>query len=374
MNVLIAPDKFKGTLTAEQVCTAIESGLHASNHHFKIRKFPLADGGEGTLEVFRWHTEADTLEVAVHDPLMRPILASYLISKDGGTAFIEMAQASGLGLLVAHERNPLSTTTFGTGELIKHALDNQVKKIVLGIGGSATNDAGLGAFVALGGKIYQNGNQLAPNGQSLSLVTDIDLSGLDARLKPCNLTAICDVTNPFYGAAGAAHVFARQKGADSAMIETLDFGLRNIARIIEKKIGVDLQQIPGTGAGGGFGGGAHSLLNANLKSGTDVVFDLTHLKQAIDWADIVITGEGKLDVQTLHGKLIAGLGAATRDAGKPMLAVCGTSELTETQAKSVFISKVFSMVAFAGQEQALTNSAVVLERLAANVLSKAILN
>jgi glycerate 2-kinase len=374
MNVLIAPDKFKGTLTAEQVCTAIESGLHTSNHHFKIRKFPLADGGEGTLEVFRWHTEADTLEVAVHDPLMRPILASYLISNDRCTAFIEMAQASGLGLLDDQDRNPLSTTTFGTGELIKHALDNQVKKIVLGIGGSATNDAGLGAFVALGGKIYQNGNQLAPNGQSLSLVTDIDLSGLDARLKQCDLTAICDVTNPFYGAAGAAHVFARQKGADSAMLETLDSGLRNVAKIIKKKFAIDLQQIPGAGAGGGLGGGAYSLLSANLRSGTDVVFDLTRLKQAIDWADIVITGEGKLDVQTLHGKLIAGLGAAAQDAGKPMLAVCGTSELTETQAKSVFINKVFSMVAFAGQEQALTNSAVVLERLAANVLSKAILN
>jgi glycerate kinase len=374
MNVLIAPDKFKGTLTAEQVCTAIERGLHTSNHHFKIRKFPLADGGEGTLEVFRWHTEATTVKVTVHDPLMRPIQASYLISKDRSTAFIEMAQASGLGLLAAHERNPLLTTTFGTGELIKYALDNQAKKIVLGIGGSATNDAGLGAFVALGGKIFQDGNQLTPNGQSLSAITDIDLSGLDTRLKQCTLTAICDVTNPFYGAGGAAHVFARQKGADSAMIETLDLGLRNVARIIEKKTTVDLRQIPGAGAGGGLGGGAYSLLNAQLRSGTDVVFDVTRLKQSIDWADIIITGEGKLDEQTLHGKLIAGLGAATRDAGKPMLAVCGTSELTEAQAKNVFIKEVFSLVAFAGQEQALTNSAVVLERLAANVLSKAISN
>ncbi len=374
MNVLIAPDKFKGTLTAVQVCAAIERGLKAAHADLNIRKFPLADGGEGTLQIFQWHTEAKPKEVAVHDPLMRPILASYLISKDGSTAFIEMAQASGLGLLAVSERNPLLTSTFGTGELIKDALDCNVEKILLGIGGSATNDGGLGAFVALGGKVYRNEHQLAPVGQSLCLLTDIDSAGLHRRLKECTLTAICDVKNPFYGKRGAAHVYAAQKGADLAMIKTLDRGLQHLARIIEKKTTINLQQVAGAGAGGGLGGGAYSLLNASLKPGTDVVFELTQLKLAMDWADIVITGEGKLDRQTLQGKLVAGVAAAARNAGKPMVAVCGVNELTEVQAESAFIPAVFSMVAFAGQQQALTNSEGVLEKLAAHVLSKAILN
>ncbi|MCU0419908.1 MAG: glycerate kinase [Cyclobacteriaceae bacterium] len=372
MNVLLAPDKFKGTLTAEEVCASLERGLRLMCPDLVVRPFPLADGGEGTLDVFQWHTQAMEVTLTVHDPLMRKINASYLVSRDQTTAFIEMARASGLALLRASERNPLHTTTFGTGELIAHALDRGVTKIVLGIGGSATNDAALGAFSALGGKALSDSEERIHSGQRLHRVQQLDFSRLHPRISACEIIAICDVSNPFYGPQGAAYIYGPQKGAGEEDVRTLDQGLQHIAHVIQTQTGMDLQQIAGSGAGGGFGGGAHALLGARLRPGTEVVFEVTNLSAAVAWADVVITGEGKLDRQTLHGKLIAGLGALAHRLGKRTVAVCGVSELSETETQSLFLDAVFSLTAFAGKEAALTNSALVLEKLAANVLSKEI--
>ncbi|MFN3664983.1 MAG: glycerate kinase, partial [Sediminibacterium sp.] len=209
MNILIAPDKFKGTLTASQVCDAIEAGLNKSGKEFRIRKFPLADGGDGTLDIFLYHQQGVLIEVEVHDPLMRKIKAVYALSEDGKTAFIEIAKSSGLMLLKPEEYNPLKSSSYGTGELIRHALSNGVEQIIVGIGGSATNDAALGAAEALGFQFFDSaGNRVSPDGESLAKIVRIDRSNVHPRLEHVSVTAICDVTNPFYGEQGAAFVYA----------------------------------------------------------------------------------------------------------------------------------------------------------------------
>jgi glycerate 2-kinase len=373
MNILIAPDKFKGTLSAMEVCDSIERGLlqNDSAGNLSIRKFPLADGGEGTLDIFHWHTHGRLMEVTVHDPLLRKITSSYALSGDGKTAFIEMASASGLGLLRAEEQDPLQTTTFGTGEMILDALKRNVDEIILGIGGSATNDAALGAIVPLGGTVLdKKRNPLSPRGATLTLVDQIDVSKLHPRLKEILITAICDVTNPFYGAHGAAFVYAPQKGASSQSVVELDEGLQNVHHIIKRDFGLDLQQVKGAGAGGGFAGGLCAFLGAQLKPGTEVVFEITKIAESLEWADIVITGEGKLDKQTMHGKLVAGISQQCNKLYKKVLAVCGVNQLASKEWQSLGLESVHSLSDFAGEKKALQEAAVVLETLAANVLYK----
>ena len=354
-----------------EVCEAIERGLHRSMQNISIKKFPMADGGEGTLEIFQHHTNGTLHEVAVHDPLMRKIKSSYAISQDGVTAFIEMARASGLGLLKPEERNPLLATTYGTGELISDALQQGVKKIIVGIGGSATNDAALGALCALGGKLLdRQGRELPPIGENLEHVCDIDLKELNPQLKRIELTAICDVTNPFYGTSGAAFIYAPQKGADHLAVERLDQGLKNIAKIILQQNEIDLQAIPGAGAGGGFAGGAFALMGAELKSGTAVMFSITHFEEAVQWADVIITGEGKIDQQTLSGKVVHGILKLAKQQKKKVIAVCGQTELNTTELKTVELNKVYSLIEFVGRERAMDETACSLEELAATRIAR----
>jgi glycerate kinase len=370
VNILIAPDKFKGTLTAMEVCDAIEHGLHRSMKHRSIRKFPMADGGEGTLEIFLHHTKGKLHEVTVHDPLMRRIKSCYAISQDGETAFIEMARASGLGLLKSEERNPLLTTTYGTGELIKHALQQKVKQIIIGIGGSATNDAAMGALCALGGKLLdEQRKELTPCGENLAKVYHIELDGLDQRLKDVQLTALCDVTNLFYGVSGAAFIYAPQKGADHQAVERLDQGLKNISQLISKQREIDLQSIPGTGAGGGFAGGALALLGAELKSGTAVVFSMTHFEKAVSWAEVIITGEGKIDQQTLTGKVIHGVVQLALQQKKKVIAVCGQTNLSADELEKFGLGAVYSLTEFTGMEKAMQQTAYALEELLATKIA-----
>ena len=364
MNILIAPDKFKGTLTATQVCDAVEAGLIKSGQNFNIRKFPLADGGDGTLDIFIHHQRGTLVEIEVHDPLMRKIKAAYALSHDRRIAFIEMAKASGLGLLTDEERNPLKTTTYGSGELIRDALARGVQEIFLGIGGSATNDGGLGAAEALGFRFYDlNDQPVVPCGESLIKISRIESHGVHPKLNQVKITAMCDVTNPFYGEQGAAFIYAPQKGSSPEDVRVLDKGLQQVSSVFKKQFGIDVQQKKGAGAGGGFAGGAMALLNAELLSGVNTVFAMTNFGDAIAWADVVITGEGKLDEQSFQGKVVDGVIKEASLHQKRVIVVCGINELTRQQLSTAGVERVYSLVEFSGKEAALQKSNYVLTEL-----------
>jgi glycerate kinase len=364
MKILLSPDKFKGTLSAKEVCEALARGLSTNQEH-EIKQLPLADGGEGTQDFFLNYWNGKRIKVSVHDPLMRPFRAEYILSLDGKSAFIEMATASGLLLLKAAERNPMHTTTFGTGELVRHALDQGVAEIYLGIGGSATNDAGLGMLGAMGARMLdKSGNEVIPRGGTLGLIERIDLSVLHPRASQVKFIALCDVENPFYGDRGAAFVYALQKGAAPEQVQKLDAGLIHVASIIQQKTGIDLQKISGAGAGGGIAGGLHTLLHANLKRGIDVVFEIIKFKEAVQWADIVITGEGKVDEQTWQGKVVSGVAAVAKSFKKRAIIVCGQSDKSShDQIPIISLSKEI------GPEMAIRNPAHALAIIARKILN-----
>ncbi|MCO6359727.1 glycerate kinase [Roseivirga pacifica] len=318
MHILISPDKFKGSLTSNQVCAAIEAGIKKYNPETTFSTQPLADGGEGTLDILKAVLGLEKIAVTVKDPLMRSIDTYYL--RNEKVAFVEMANASGLLLLKKEERNPLLTSTFGTGEMVAHALDNGVREVYLMIGGSATNDGGIGMAQALG---YNFGlGEEVPNGAALSEVQSCDKSNIHPRIKEVKFTVLCDVQNPLIGEQGAAAVYGPQKGANDAMVRQLDEGLQNLARVISN----GREQNPGAGAAGGLGYGAISFLNAKLKSGIDTVMELTNFSEHIKKADLVITGEGQLDTQTLSGKVIAGVKQQADKLNKPVAVICGIAK------------------------------------------------
>jgi glycerate kinase len=297
VHVLISPDKFKGSLSASQVCEALEKGIKKRRPKTIFTQMPLADGGEGTLEVIQQLHGGTWITVDTFDPLMRPIQADYLYLADQKTAYIEMARASGLALLKANERNPLKTSTFGTGILISDALHRGASQIILTIGGSATNDAGIGMAAALGWKFLDaKGLELAPTGENLIQIASI--SSVD--LAPCAFTVVTDVANPLAGPTGAAHVFAAQKGASATVIKQLDKGLNNIASFFGS-----LAFEPGAGAAGGLGAGALYFLKAKIVSGSSWVMDKVHFNRSLLKADFIITGEGKIDSSTWDGKVVS---------------------------------------------------------------------
>ena len=349
MKILIACDSFKDALPAQAVCEAIERGLRkgidslkkVNNQAFEIHQFPLADGGEGTFDILKQHLNLKKIEITVNNPLFRPQKAFYGMTQDPESpiAFIEMAQAAGLQLLTTHERNPMKTTTFGVGEMILDAIQNGAKEIVLAIGGSATNDAGMGMAAALGYQFLdENKEPVVPIGENLIKVHHIIPSPNSKNFPPTRV--ICDVTNPLYGRNGASHIYARQKGATDSDIETLDNGLKHFSKIIEKmtpsvfdsKIQVDNHLIPmksGAGAAGGLGFGAMVFLNAELQSGINVILNLTHFDDLLthhqfDW---IITGEGKLDSQTAHGKVVHGVARRAQQHNIRVIAFCGSLDM-----------------------------------------------
>lgn len=324
MLVLIAPDKFKGSLSAREVCDAVARGLKNIQHI----KQPMADGGEGTFELLLDHFKGHRIECKVHDPLMRSISASYGISEDGKIAFIEMASASGLQLLKPEEKNPLLANTFGTGELICNAIKRNVKRIVIGIGGSATNDAGIGMASALGYSFLDgNGSVLIPNGENLSRIKSIDTPKVKPGLKEISFTTLCDVENPLHGKNGAAWVYAKQKGADEDQVRLLDDGLVNFKSVAEPSFNTSLD-FPGAGAAGGLGAGCKVFLNSEIKKGADFLIDILNIEQLIRDCDVLITGEGKVDEQTLSGKVVQKLCNAAKRYGKKTIVVCGHSEIS----------------------------------------------
>lgn len=344
MNVLICPDKFKGSLTAKQVCDAVGLGFLQARPDAQLQFLPLADGGEGTCQLLTEWSHGHKVEVEVRGPLFNPVKAHYGVSGDGHTAFIEMAVASGLTLLSPEERDPLLTTTFGTGELIADALNRNVKNIVIGLGGSATNDAGIGMAAALGYTFCDaEGGILKPIGENLIHLHHFKTDALNPLLKNVNVTALCDVTNPLFGQEGAAIVYGPQKGASKPAIELLDAGLQNFRRVIHKylKKSVDF---PGAGAAGGLGAGCRVFLNADMEKGVTYIIRNTELVDKIRKSDLIVTGEGKIDSQTFSGKVISEVIQLAQRAGKPVMAVCGMCDLPESETKAYGLMKVISLV------------------------------
>ncbi|MBU2898092.1 glycerate kinase [Vibrio hepatarius] len=325
MKIIIAPDSYKESLTAMEVATAIEQGFKKVIPDAKYIKLPMADGGEGTVQSLVDATNGSILTAKVTGPLGETVEGFYGLLGDGSTAVIEMAAASGLHLVEPAQRNPLFTTTFGTGELVSHALNLGVKHIILGIGGSATNDGGMGMAQALGARFYdQSGTELGFGGGSLSQLEKIDLSGLDKRLSNIKLEVACDVDNPLCGSKGASHVFGPQKGATPKMVEQLDTNLAHFADVIRQTTGREVINQAGAGAAGGLGAALLGLLNAKLRAGINIVTDFVKLEQEIKDATLVITGEGRIDSQTIHGKTPIGVAKIAKKYHLPVIGIAGS--------------------------------------------------
>ncbi len=307
-KLVLAPDKFKGSITAVEFCELVESAIKRISPITSIVKCPLADGGDGTLDVLKSHLGGQQITVEVNDPLFRPVKADYLFSEQSKTAYIEMSSASGIRLLKENEANPLRTTTYGTGELIVDALQRGAQRILLGIGGSATNDAGLGMARALGYRFYDVNNvELKGVGADLIRLHRIEESSVVEQIKEVVFEVACDVGNPLYGHQGAAFIYAEQKGATTETLHKLDRGLRHFGSLMHRIRGVNPQDIKGAGAAGGLGAGAVVFLNARLLPGIELVMKVADFVSKIQDADWVITGEGRLDEQTLSGKVIQGV-------------------------------------------------------------------
>lgn len=324
MKIVIAPDSFKESLTALQVAQAIEIGFKKIFPDAEYIKVPMADGGEGTVQslIDAWQGQSMVTEVTA--PLGNKVLAEWGLSADRKTAIIEMAAASGLHLVAENERNPLITGSYGTGELIKAALNFGVEKIILGIGGSATNDAGVGMLQALGAAFLDDeGKPLAAGGAALKQLSKIDLSALDPRLATTQIEVACDVDNPLCGERGASAVFGPQKGATAAMIKELDAALSLFSQKVKQQLNKDIANIAGAGAAGGMGAGLQLLPKCRLKSGVDIILEATHLSKVVADADLVITGEGRMDSQTVYGKTPVGVAKTAKRFHKPVIAIVG---------------------------------------------------
>jgi glycerate kinase len=325
MKILICPDKFKQCLRSGEVAKYIYKGICRIFPQADCMMLPLADGGEGTVEALVEATEGKIVQVNVHDPFMRPVSSFIGISGDGKTAVIEMAAASGLALIKPDERNPMITSTYGTGELIRHALDRGCTEIILGIGGSATVDGGVGMAQALGISFTDDtGWEVAPGGGKLGGIYRIDLTNRDPRIKHCKIFAACDVTNPLTGPRGASHVYGPQKGATPDMVIQLDVNLKHMARVIQNHLHIEVGEFPGAGAAGGMGAGIVAFLGGQLKPGFELISQIIKLDEYIAWADLVITGEGKMDAQTSFGKAPAGVARLAAEKNKPVLGFTGS--------------------------------------------------
>lgn len=362
MKFVIAPDKFKGSLTGFEFCHAVEVGLRMVFPDANILKMPLADGGDGTIEVVRHYLKGEKITIKVNDPLFRPVSASYVYSPETNIAYIEMAEASGLKLLKHTERNCMQASTFGTGELIVDALEKGATEIILGIGGSATNDGGMGMAKALGYLFLdKNGQELKSIGSNLIAVKKVAESNIHPLLGKVKVKVACDVSNPFHGSMGAAKIYAEQKGASAGEVELLDEGLRNYAKIINGQYGIDLQKIAGSGAAGGIGGAAVVFLNGQLTPGIDLIKEMANFEKAIQDVDWIITGEGQLDAQTLSGKTIKGVVNSARKKHIPVAALCGSTSITIEQQKEFGLTYVMSIVrGISTLKEAMENSHVNL--------------
>lgn len=351
MKIVVAPDSFKGSVSASGACDAIASGLRRVVPDADIVSIPMADGGEGTVDALVASTKGNLREVEVIGPLAQPIKATYGITGDEGkaerTAVIEMAAAAGLPLVPIAKRNPLYTTTYGLGQLINDAIGQGCRKFIIGIGGSATNDCGTGMAQALGVKFYDNDKQEITDymtGDLMGQVASVDTSGLALDIDQCEFVIACDVSNPLLGPNGAGNIYGPQKGADPATIELLETNMAHIITLIEDKVHRVVRDIAGAGAAGGLGAGIMTFLNGSLEQGVEIVMRYSRFAQKIRGADLIITGEGKIDATTVSGKTIAGIAAVAQAQSIPVIALAG---LIDTEAfekiRQIGIKAIFSI-------------------------------
>ncbi len=321
---VVAPDSFKESMTAKEVCDAMEKGIKKADSAAEVIKVPMADGGEGTVDSLVDATHGQRVIVEVTGPLGNKISAYYGILGNGTTAVIEMAKASGLEIVEKKKRNPMITTTFGTGELIRDALDHNVKEIIIGLGGSSTNDGGSGMAQALGAKLLdQNNHQISFGGGNLDKLDKIDISNLDSRLQDVKIILASDVTNPLIGKDGASRVFGPQKGATPEMVEKLENNLQHYAKIVKRDLNKEVALVSGAGAAGGLGAGLMAFTTCEMRRGVDLAIEVTKLEEKIRDADYVFTGEGGTDFQTKFGKTPYGVAKLGKKYHKPVISLAG---------------------------------------------------
>ena len=325
MKVVIAPQSFKGSISALDAAKAMEEGVLRIVSDAETVLVPVADGGDGTLETLVEATGGDIRSVTVTGPIGKAVTAEWGALGDGQTAVIEMARTSGLALLSLTEREPLRATTYGLGEVIREAFDAGFRSFIVGIGGSATNDGGAGMAQALGVRLLdETGENLPLGGAALADLRRIDISGLDKRAIGARFSVACDVSNPLTGPEGASAVYGPQKGATPDLVEQLDAALKNFARVVERDIGTSIDTVPGSGAAGGLGGGMMAFLEGSLRAGIDIVLDHVGLDEKLERADLVITGEGQLDFQTVYNKAPVGVAWRAKQRNIPVIAICGS--------------------------------------------------
>jgi glycerate 2-kinase len=369
MKIVIAPDSYKESLSALEVAAAIEAGFSEIFPDAEYVKIPVADGGEGTVEAMVAATQGSIVRLTVTGPLGAPVEAFYGLSGDERSAFIEMAAASGLELVPAAQRDPLITNSYGTGELIKNALDRGVDHIIIGIGGSATNDGGSGMMQALGARLLdQQGNEIAFGGGALPQLARIEIDQLDKRIQQCRIEVACDVTNPLTGEEGASAIFGPQKGATPELVQQLDKALAHYADIIHRDLDIDVLHIAGGGAAGGMGAALHAFCQAELRRGIEIVTEALGLADQVQDADLVITGEGRIDSQTINGKVPIGVAKVAKQFNKPVIGIAGSLTADVGVVHQHGLDAVFSVLFSIGSlEDALANAAQNVRLTARNV-------
>lgn len=344
MRIVAAPNAFKGSLNAVDAAGAMKKGILAAMPRCHVVCVPVADGGDGLTEVMLHGMGGQRIEKKVSGPRMEALSAPFCLVASRNLAVVEMARASGLALLPKSLQDPMKTTTYGTGELIREAMDCGATRIIVGIGGSATCDGGIGMASALGYRFLdETGTSVEPVGGALHAIVSIDRRNIDPRLKCISVSAACDVTNPLIGPDGASAVYAPQKGAAPDQVVQLDAGLANLARVIKTDLGIDIADMPGSGAAGGLGGGLHAFLGAALKPGIDLVIDVVGLKGHLAGADLVLTAEGQIDDQTRFNKAPAGVARMAKAAGVPCIAICGGAGEGIESLYTIGIDAVFSI-------------------------------
>ncbi|SHJ26533.1 glycerate kinase [Clostridium cavendishii DSM 21758] len=368
--IVLAPDSFKESMTAKEACEAMEKGIKKANKNIKCIHVPMADAGEGTMKSLVDATNGQIYKAKVIGPLGNEVEASYGILGDEETGVLEMASASGIHLVPINERNPLKITTYGAGQLIKDCLDKGVKRLLIGIGGSATNDGGTGVIQALGGKLLDEDNkELGFGGGELSKLVRIDAAKLDDRLKNIVIEVACDVTNPLCGENGASKVFGGQKGATPEMIEILDNNLKHYAKIIKEQLSKDIIDVKGAGAAGGLGAGLMAFLDVKLKRGVELVIQYAALEEKIKNADMVWTGEGSIDFQTQYGKTPLGVATVAKKYNKPVVALAGRVGEGVDILYTKGIDSIFGIMKGATSiEQALADGKKNIENTAENII------
>ena len=343
-RIILIPDSFKGSMSSMEICTIMEKVIRRRCPRAEIISIPVADGGEGSVDAFLAACGGEKVTVPVTGPYMEDMEAFYGIIDNGATAVIEMAAAAGLPL-VGDALNPAKTTTYGVGRLMADAARRGCKKIIMGLGGSATNDFGAGAAAACGIRFLDDaGKEFVPVGETLSRIARIDPRGLLPGLSAAEIITMCDIDNPLYGVNGAAHVFGPQKGADPAMVEFLDGQLRSVSETVKRELGIDVSVQPGAGAAGGMGGGMAAFFGSRLQMGIETVLDTVRFDSLLPGTDMVFTGEGKIDTQSLRGKVVIGVARRAKKQGVPVLAIVGEIGDAVEKAYDEGVSGIFSTI------------------------------